>query len=216
MDWSAIAPIVGAIAPTAGSILGGLIPFPGGSLIGAALGKLIASKLGVPPTPEAVNTALSTAGEETKRSAINAAVEQARIEVQGFVELEKATIEAEAKVAVAVNETIRTETDARVRLALAGVKEHWFYTAGRPAALWVFNIVSLFFGLMLVSVTARITLTSLDPLKTLNDAWPLFASFFGPLCLVNGVYLNARSKEKVAAIENKAPMPNSKVVTVKK
>ena len=86
-------------------------------------------------------------------------------------------------------------------------------TAGRPAALWVFNTVSLLFGLMLISVTMKTTFTSPDPLKVLFEAWPLFAAFFIPLAAVNGVYLNARSKEKVASIETQNPMPNAKPVT---
>lgn len=212
MDWKDVGKVVAPLAPMAGSILGGLIPFPGGSIIGQKLGELIAGAFGVPPTPAAVSEAVANSTEETARVKINAAVEQARVQVQGFVDIEKAYAELVAKSLTETNETIRAETSGRVQLALQGIHEHWFFTAGRPAALWVFNFVSLCFGMMLTAATAKVAWSAADPLKVLSDAWPLFASYFGPLCLVNGIYINARSSEKKTAIENSAPMPNAKPV----
>lgn len=60
MDWSALVPLVASAAPTIGSLLGGLIPFPGGAILGQVAGKVLAEALGVPATPEAVNTAITT------------------------------------------------------------------------------------------------------------------------------------------------------------
>lgn len=208
MDWKTIAPIVGAVAPLAGSILGGLIPFPGGSLIGQKFGEIIASKLGVPPTPTAVSEALGVATEETKRAAINSAVEQARIEVDGFVAYEKTILEAQVKNLSDVNETIRVEAALRAKY-----QEHWFFTAWRPAFGWIFIIVYGLFGLMLTSVTGKAVLTSVDPFNTLKDAWPIFLAYFGPGGLVLGVLIPSRSAEKVASLNNAAPMPNAKVTT---
>ncbi len=60
MDWSALVPLVAGAAPTIGGLLGGLIPFPGGAILGQVAGKVLAEALGVPATPEAVNTAITT------------------------------------------------------------------------------------------------------------------------------------------------------------
>ena len=50
MDWKDLAgPLVGAGAPVLGKILGGLLPIPGGSLVGEAAGNLLAKALGVAP-----------------------------------------------------------------------------------------------------------------------------------------------------------------------
>lgn len=216
MDWKDVGKIIAPLAPMAGSILGGLIPFPGGSIIGQKLGEMIASAFGVPPTPDAVGKAVSdavaTAGEETARAKINAVTEQARIQIDGFVAYERAVLEAQVKNLSDVNATIQAETAGRVQLALQGIHEHWFFTAGRPASLWVFNIVSFCFGMMLTAATAKAAWIAPDPLKVLADAWQLFASYFGPLCLVNGIYINARSTEKKASIEAGVPMPNAKPV----
>jgi hypothetical protein len=131
MEWKTIAPIVGAVAPLAGSILGGLIPFPGGSLIGQKFGQIIAAQLGVAPTPEAVSDKLATATEETKRAAINAAIEKARVEIDGFVAYERAILEAQVKNLSDVNATMRAEAAVAPEY-----REHWFFRAWRPAFAW--------------------------------------------------------------------------------
>ena len=60
MDWSALTPLIANAAPTIGGLLGGLIPFPGGAILGQVAGKVLAEALGVPPTPEAVKEAIET------------------------------------------------------------------------------------------------------------------------------------------------------------
>lgn len=200
MEWKSIAPIVGAVAPLAGSILGGLIPFPGGSLIGQKFGQIIAAQLGVAPTPEAVSDKLATATEETKRAAINAAIEKARVEIDGFVAYERAILEAQVKNLSDVNATIRIE---------AAAPESMFYRGWRPAFGWSFVAVWGIFGLALTYVTLRAAWLSGNPLQTLSDAWPLFASYFGPGAAVLGVLIPSRSYEKGKAIESAVPMPNA-------
>lgn len=203
MDWKDVGRLVAPIAPVAGSILGGLIPFPGGSLIGEALGKGIAAAFGVPPTPEAVSDAVTNAGRDEALAKINAATEQARIQVDGFVDLEKATLAAMVANAGQVNTTMQAELG----------REHPFYTGWRPFIGWVFGVVALAYGLMLVAATALLVWRANDAaaaLQALRDAWPLYLSYFGPLGAAVGVMINARSSEKKAAIENSAPMPNAK------
>jgi hypothetical protein len=202
MDWTSVVPVVASLAPMAGSILGGLVPFPGASLIGQKFGELIAKQFGLPATatPAQINEAIATAGEETARAKINAAVEQARIEVDGFVEYEKAILHAVEVGITQTGETMRAEIG----------HEHWFFTGWRPAIGWVFAAVAFAFGLMLVFAAGVTVYRTSDPLKALNDAWPLFISYFGVLGLVVGVYIPSRSAEKRAAIDNTVSMPNAK------
>ena len=56
MKWDAIKGLVGAVAPTIGSAIGGPV--------GAGAGKILAQVLGVPAEPQAVQKALSEASPE--------------------------------------------------------------------------------------------------------------------------------------------------------
>jgi len=197
MDWSSVVPVVASLAPMAGSILGGLIPFPGASLIGQKFGEIIAKQFGLPATatPASVNEAIATAGEETARAKINAAVEQARIEIDGFVEIEKAYLHTVEVGILQTGETMRAEIG----------HEHWFFTGWRPAIGWIFVLFSLSFGVMLTAAGAAAAfLSNARPLEILTNAWPIFLAYFGVLGLMVGVYIPSRSAEKRTAVENAA------------
>lgn len=84
MDWSIIGGLVGQAAPTIGGLLGGLIPFPGGAILGQVAGKVLAEALGVPPTPEAVHTAVTTGDPATVNAALAAADAKMNAEVEKF------------------------------------------------------------------------------------------------------------------------------------
>jgi hypothetical protein len=88
MDWSALTPLLANAAPTIGGILGGLIPFPGGAILGTVAGKVLAEALGVPPTPEAVKTAIVTGDPER----VNAALADAEAKMNAEVERHKADL----------------------------------------------------------------------------------------------------------------------------
>jgi hypothetical protein len=192
----------------AGSILGGLIPFPGASLIGQKFGEVIAKQFGLPATatPASVNAAIVSAGEETARAKINAAVEQARIEIDGFVEIEKAYLHTVEVGVIQTGETMRAEIG----------HEHWFFTGWRPAIGWIFVLFALSFGFMLtVAAAAAAFLSNSRPLEILTNSWPIFATYFGVLGLMVGVYIPSRSMEKKTAIEN-APKPTIASTVIKK
>jgi hypothetical protein len=89
MDWKEIEPLVAGAAPTIGSLLGGFIPFPGGQMLGQLAGKMVAEALGVPPTPDAVNTAITTGDP----AVIQAKLTSADIKMQAEVESFKAQLE---------------------------------------------------------------------------------------------------------------------------
>ncbi len=82
MDWSAVGSLIGPMAPTIGSILGGFIPFPGGAVLGSLAGKMVASALGVPPTPEAVHEAVTTGDPDIIKAKLAAADSEMNAEVE--------------------------------------------------------------------------------------------------------------------------------------
>lgn len=86
MDWSIVAKLLVPLAPTLGSLVGGLIPIPGGSLLGGELGKWAQTELGkvlgVEPTPEAVGAAIQNADPETIKAQLSASEAQANAEVE--------------------------------------------------------------------------------------------------------------------------------------
>lgn len=90
MDWSAIAPLVASAAPTVGSLLGGLIPFPGGAILGKMAGTVLAEALGVPPTPEAVHAAITDPSTDT--AVITAKLSEAETKMNAEVEMFKAQL----------------------------------------------------------------------------------------------------------------------------
>lgn len=84
MDWAAIGTLVAQSAPTIGGLLGGLIPFPGGAILGQVAGKVLAEALGVPPTPAAINTAITTGDPATVQAALTEAEAKMQSEVDKF------------------------------------------------------------------------------------------------------------------------------------
>ena len=84
MDWSALSPLIANAAPTIGGLLGGLIPFPGGAILGEVAGKVLAESLGVPPTPDAVNTAIKTGDPVVVQAALTQAEAKMNAEVEKF------------------------------------------------------------------------------------------------------------------------------------
>jgi len=88
MKWDAIKGLVGAVAPTIGSAIGGPV--------GAGAGKILAQVLGVPAEPQAVQKALSEATPEQlaeiKKADLNYKTRLAELEVDIFA-LETADIQ---------------------------------------------------------------------------------------------------------------------------
>ena len=196
MNWLDVAKTIAPLAPMAGKILGGLIPFPGAALIGEQFGAIVARQFGVPATPQAVSEAIAVAGEETARAKISAAVEQARIEVAGFVDLEKAYLHAVEVGTAEVNATMRAEVG----------HEHWFFSGWRPAAGWLFDIYAALFGFELTYALAQSAFyDNAKPLAAITAAWPVFAVYLGALAAMVGVYVIGRSQEKAAAAPAAGP-----------
>lgn len=195
MDWKDVARLIAPLAPTLGGVLGGLIPFPGGALAGTALGNIIARQFGVEPTPQAVGDALARMSHEEKLAGLTAATERARIEVQGFVEAERQYFET---VRVAIG-----ETGATMREEIKPENRHWFFTGWRPASGWVFVVHAALFGCCLLYATVwdGALLTRIDA------AWKIYTAFFGTLAAMVGVYVVARTADKVMGVDTKTATP---------
>jgi len=84
MDWQTVGNLVGQAAPTIGSLLGGLIPFPGGAVLGKVAGTVLAEALGVPPTAAAVANAIQTGDPATVQAALTEAEAKMQAEVESL------------------------------------------------------------------------------------------------------------------------------------
>lgn len=149
MDWKVVGQLLATSAPLAGKILGGFIPLPGGALAAEAFGKLIAKQFGIPEsqaTPENTAAAIRESENKVVIARINAAMEVARAEIEGFAAVEIAWAEAWSTAVVAttaeVNATMRTENQPDVR--------HPFYTGWRAATGWTFVFYAVVFGAILM------------------------------------------------------------------
>jgi hypothetical protein len=206
MDWKDLKPIIGGSAPLIGKLIGVGVSFiPGigpiaGPIIGPAIGSILAKEFGVAPTPEAVANAITSNPDEVVKAKLAAATEQIKAQYAWAAAVDTGELKLEETAVTQTNETMRADLG----------HEHWFFTGWRPFIGWVFGAVALAFGLMLTGATARAAWLSPDPLKTLADAWPIFATYFGVLGAAVGVIIKGRSNEKTAAIESGAPMPNAK------
>jgi hypothetical protein len=206
MDWKDVGQVVGGSAPLIGKLLSiGVSFIPGvgpiiGPIIGPAVGNILAGVFGVPATPDAVAGALASNPDEVVKAKLQAATDQIKAQYDWAAKVETGELHLE--------EVALEQTNATMQAELA--HQSLFFTGWRPFIGWVFGVVALAFGLMLTAATARAAWLSPDPLKTLADAWPIFATYFGVLGAAVGVLIKGRSDEKKAAIESGTPMLNAK------
>lgn len=135
MDWSILTPLLAQSAPTIGSLLGGLIPFPGGAILGQVAGKVLAESLGVAPTPAAINTAITT-GDPV---AVQAALSEAETKMQ----TEVAKLQAELA-------DVQDARHTNVEYAKVGSRIQW-----APAAISVLVCLG-FFGTLWILLKAGV------------------------------------------------------------
>ena len=207
MDWTTVGKAVIPLAPVLGSILGGFIPVPGGSMIGQLAGQaaasMIAKKLGVPATPDAVAGALASNDKDVLIAKLNAAADELRSTNEAYAKMEVAYAEAQTKQLAEINATMRAE--------ILPENRHPYFTGWRPACGWVMVYSFLVYGnLLFVAIALAAFWKAVEPLKVIVEAWPAAASYFGALALVNGVNIWTRSKDKETA-RSVPPVPGKKV-----
>jgi len=190
-DWGDIVgPLVTAAAPTIGSVIGGLIPIPGASAIGGALGQLIADQFGVPATPDAVKNAIQNSPSDVATSKLQAAEAEAIAKWPALAEMAKALYEGNSKQASAINQTMRAE------LASGQVWWSWRniygYSVGLEASLTSFAVL---YGLIFAPVI----------FKNISESFNFFITWYGMRFGLLGYIHNGASNEKIAAVTGEAP-----------
>lgn len=166
MDWSDVAETVGKVAPAAGGALYGPL--------GAAVGSVIADKLGVEQSPEAVGEAVQADPE--------AAVRLREIEAGA----QAAEAQERTKRLQSVNETMRAELESKSPL-----KSGW-----RGATGWTFTAACA--GIMGSIVWAMFQPGS-DKAELLSNALVMF----GIMATVLGIDINRAGRERLATMGQK-------------
>lgn len=188
MDWNAVGKLVLPLAPTIGSLVGGLIPIPLGSMIGEQAGRMLASALGVDATPEAVNNALVNDASAPQK--IAAAESEAAAKWPALAEIAKARFAANAQEADSINSTMRAELAAGQ--AWWSWRNLYGYSVGieATATSWVI-LYALVFNAALY--------------KNVNDSLSFFLSWYGMRFGLLGYIHNGASNEKIAAVTGETP-----------
>jgi hypothetical protein len=206
-EFKDLGPILGAAAPLiskAVSIGVGFIPGIGpiaGPIVGPLVGEMIAKQFGVPNNPTAINNAINAAGgpdSEVVKAKLAAATEELKAKYAWMTEIERGNVQVAQVQLEQTGETMRVEARRE--------NQHWFFTGWRPFIGWVFGIVALSFGMMLCVATGVEVWRSPNPLKTLAEAWQIFAAYFAVIGLAVGVLIKGRSDEKVASMQTGAPV----------
>jgi len=130
MDWQTVGNLVGQAAPTIGSLLGGLIPFPGGAVLGKVAGTVLAEALGVPPTAAAVANAIQSGDP----AIVQATLTEAEAKMQAEVEKFKAQLD-----------DVQDARATGVKYAVAGSQIQW-----APSLVSVIVVVGFFATLLIL------------------------------------------------------------------
>lgn len=193
MDWSALVPLVASAAPTIGGLLGGLIPFPGGAILGQVAGKVLAEALGVPPTPDAVHTAITTGDPAT----VNAALASADAKMNAEVEKFKAQME-----------DVQNARATTVALTNAGSSIAW----GAPVVSIV--IVAGFIGLSFLAMKPDFAGVDKSVTLYLLGAWQSLATMAAGYWLGSSAGSQDKSAQ-IATMANAAAVVSAKAVAKK-
>lgn len=197
MDWRDVGRIVAPFAPTLGSIIGGLIPLPGASIAGQALGSIIARQFGVQDTPDSVAAALQGKSNEVVLAKLRAATEEAKAKWPASAEIAKAHAEVEERYFETIQKSV-SEVNTTMRAQIG--REHWYYSGWRPFIGWVFAIEALGFGTLLIIGGWRAVVSGdTAGLDIIGSRWEIYAAYFAVLGAVVGVYTGVRSMDKRTA-----------------
>lgn len=194
MDWSSVATIAGPLlaqaAPTIGSVLGGLIPFPGSSMAGEVVGQMIAKQFGVPATPEAVGKAIQDAGPAGAAEKLAAAEAEAAAKWPALAQMAQARFQSNSAESESINATMRAE--------LAAGQKWWTWR----------NLYGYSVGIE-ATATSWVILYALVWDKTVFNAvsqsFGFFMSWYGMRFGLLGYIHNGASNEKIAAVTGQQP-----------
>jgi len=218
MDWTALLPTLakfGLPILRAGIIAGvGTIPVVGpfaGPLVADAIGNLIAGKLGVEATPEAVTEAIETQPTSEVLSKLQAAEAEASAKWPALAEIAKAEEETARTQITTTAQSMKQEVLAASELG----ESKWrtavlvMNTAWRPLFALEFLLECFCFALLL-----GVTLVSNDQfdVDAVVKLWPLILPYMGARFGVIGYQMNLRTREKESVTE--AVTDTSKPITM--
>lgn len=198
MDWgnlfkdtgSIVGPLILQNAPTIGGLLGGLIPFPGGSLIGQELGGLIAKQFAVPNTAQDIANAVAATPTDVATQKLQAAEAEAVAKWPALAQIAVANAQGNSAQSQAINATMQAE------VAKGQPWYHWRNLYGYSVVADVGSIspVFLYSVVMDAAMFNRFIAAS---------SWLItwYTLRFGLL----GFIQNATSNEKIAAVTGEAP-----------
>lgn len=192
MDWSGIVgPLLKSAAPTLGSILGGFIPLPGGSIIGEQIGKIIANQFGVDATPEAVSSAIQMSPSDVAAQKLQAAEAEALAKWPALAQIAQAEAQDRSAQSVAINATMTAEV-AKGQPWYAW-RNIWGYSVTvECTAVGVIIIEALFTG-------------DAKGVNVFLGASSFFYTWYGMRIGVLGYIFRGSSNEKVAAVTGEVP-----------
>jgi hypothetical protein len=187
-DWKEVGHIIGPLAPTLGGILGGVL-LPGlGGTIGTQAGEILASALGVDPTPEAVGKAITE--DPNAVAKIQAAEQEASAKWAALSQIAQAQFAGNTAQSQEMQMTIRAEV-------AAGQKPWaWRNVYGYSVTVEVAGVFMLFF----VSI-----LFMPDVFTRLMSASTWLTGWFTLRFTLLGYIHNQATTEKVAAATGQAP-----------
>jgi len=193
MDWSSLGKLVGPIlinnAPTIGGVLGGLIPLPGGSLIGETMGNILASQFGTPPGDvDALSKAIVS--DPNAAAKITAAETEAAAKWPALAEIAKVQFASNAVQSTEINKSIRAEV---------AKGQPWF--AWRN--LYGYSVVlecTATSWLILYAIAADSQM-----FKHVTDSMSFFLSWYALRMGLLGYVHNQASNEKMAAATGQQP-----------
>lgn len=189
MDWTQVGKLIVPMAPTIGSILGGLIPIPGGSLIGQEAGSILAQALGVNNDPASVAGAIT--GDPNAAAKIQAAESEAAAKWSALAQIAQAQFQSNASQAESVNATMRSELAAGQKWY--AWRNLYGYSVGfeATATSWVILYAILFDPKIFAEVSSSLS---------------FFLSWYGMRFGLLGYIHNQSTQEKVAAVTGQSPI----------
>lgn len=192
MDWSGIVgPLLTAAAPTLGSLLGGLIPIPGGSLIGQEIGTIIARQFGVDPTPEAVNSAIQNTPSDIAMQKLQAAQAEALAKWPALAQISQADAQDRTAQAQAINATMQAE--------VAKGQPWWAWRN-----LWGYSVMAECSAVGLI-ILWNLATGDFKAVNVFLSAAGFFYTWYGMRIGVLGYIFRGASHEKIAAVTGEVP-----------
>jgi hypothetical protein len=192
MDWKDIVgPIMQSAAPTIGSILGGLIPFPGGSIIGQELGTIIARQFGVDPTPDAVNQAIQSAPSDVAAAKLQAAEAEAVAKWPALAQIAQAEAGERTAQSQAINATMQAE--------VAKGQPWWAWRN-----LWGYSVM-IECGAVGCIILKDLATGNTAGVTVFLNATSFFYTWYGMRIGVLGYIFRGASNEKIAAVTGEQP-----------